>query len=36
MSEIAFDLGIEHVQSFNKLFKNKTNVSPTAFRNSFN
>ncbi|SIN70855.1 helix-turn-helix domain-containing protein [Chitinophaga niabensis] len=36
VSEIAYSLGFEHPQSFNKLFKNKTNVSPLAFRNSFN
>ena len=36
VSEIAYELGFEHVQSFNKLFKNKTNVSPLAFRQSFN
>lgn len=31
-AEIAYRLGFEHPQSFNKLFKQKTNVSPTAFR----
>ncbi|WP_343307026.1 helix-turn-helix transcriptional regulator [Chitinophaga niabensis] len=36
VSEIAYSLGFEHPQSFNKLFKNKTNTSPLAFRNSFN
>lgn len=36
VSEIAFELGFEHSQSFSKLFKNKTNVSPVEFRNSFN
>jgi AraC family transcriptional activator of pobA len=35
VSEIAYRLGFEHSQSFNKLFKNKTNVSPLEFRNSF-
>jgi AraC-like DNA-binding protein len=35
VSEIAYQLGFEHPQSFNKLFKTKTNVSPLAFRNSF-
>lgn len=35
VSEIAFQLGFEHSQSFSKLFKNKTNLSPVAFRNSF-
>lgn len=36
ISEIAFELGFEHQQSFSKLFKTKTNVSPIAFRQSFN
>ena len=36
VGEIAYRLGFEHRQSFNKLFKNKTNVSPLEFRNSFN
>jgi AraC family transcriptional regulator, transcriptional activator of pobA len=36
VGEIAYRLGFEHPQSFNKLFKNKTNVSPLEFRNSFN
>jgi len=36
VSEIAFELGFEHLQSFSKLFKNKTNLSPMEFRNSFN
>ena len=35
VGEIAFRLGFEHPQSFSKLFKNKTNVSPLEFRNSF-
>ncbi|MEH2120871.1 helix-turn-helix domain-containing protein [Nostoc sp.] len=35
VSEIAYRLGFEHPQSFNKLFKNKTSVSPLEFRNSF-
>jgi AraC family transcriptional activator of pobA len=29
-------LGFEHAQSFSKLFKTKTNLSPQAFRRSFN
>ncbi|BDA78634.1 AraC family transcriptional regulator [Leptospira kobayashii] len=33
--EIAYELGFEHPQSFNKLFKTKTNVSPLEFRQSF-
>ena len=36
VSEIAYQLGFEHPQSFNKLFKNKTNQSPLDFRQSFN
>lgn len=36
VSEIAFELGFEHQQSFSKLFKTKTNVSPIEFRQSFN
>jgi len=36
VSEIAFGLGFEHSQSFSKLFKTKTNVSPLEFRHSFN
>lgn len=36
VSEIAYGLGFEHPQSFSKLFKSKTNVSPLEFRASFN
>ncbi|MCE7063847.1 AraC family transcriptional regulator [Dyadobacter sp. CY326] len=36
VSEIAYELGFEHSQSFSKLFKTKTNFSPLEFRNSFN
>jgi len=36
VSEIAYGLGFEHPQSFSKLFKTKTNLSPLAFRQSFN
>ena len=36
ISEIAYGLGFEHPQSFNKLFKNKTNLTPQDFRQSFN
>jgi len=36
VSEIAFQLGFEHPQSFSKLFKTKTNISPLEFRQSFN
>jgi len=28
--------GLEHLQSFTKLFKSKTNSTPSAFRQSFN
>lgn len=34
--EIAYILGFEQIQSFSKLFKAKTNVSPLEFRESFN
>jgi len=36
ISEIAYELGFEHPQSFSKLFKLKTSVSPLDFRRSFN
>ncbi|UOB17129.1 helix-turn-helix domain-containing protein [Abyssalbus ytuae] len=36
VSEIAYALGFEHPQSFSKLFKTKTNLSPLEFRQSFN
>lgn len=36
VSEIAHELGFEHSQSFSKLFKTKTNLSPMEFRRSFN
>lgn len=36
VSEIAYELGFEHSQSFSKLFKGKTNFSPLEFRRSFN
>ncbi|WP_342331768.1 helix-turn-helix transcriptional regulator [Pedobacter sp. FW305-3-2-15-E-R2A2] len=35
VSEIAYALGFEHSQSFSKLFKTKTNLSPLEFRNTF-
>lgn len=35
VSEIAYELGFEHSQSFSKLFKTKTNQSPMEFRASF-
>ena len=36
VSEIAYELGFEHSQSFSKLFRAKTNFSPLEFRRSFN
>lgn len=36
VSEIAYQLGFEHSQSFNKLFKKKTNLTPIEFKQSFN
>jgi AraC family transcriptional activator of pobA len=36
VSEVAYALGFEHSQSFSKLFKTKTNMSPLEFRRSFN
>jgi len=36
VTEIAYELGFEHPQSFSKLFKTKTNLSPSEFRHSFN
>jgi len=36
VTEIAYELGFEHPQSFSKLFKTKTKLSPSAFRHSFN
>jgi len=36
ISEIAYELGFEHPQSFSKLFKTKTRLSPLEFRQSFN
>lgn len=36
VGEIAFQLGFEHAQSFSKLFKSKTEVSPLEFRRAFN
>lgn len=35
VSEIAYKLGFEHSQSFNKLFKSKTSLTPLEFRKSF-
>jgi AraC-like DNA-binding protein len=36
VSEIAYELGFEHPQSFSKLFRSKTKLSPLQFRASFN
>ena len=36
VNEIAFEMGFEYPQSFGKLFKTKTNLTPLEFRNSFN
>ena len=35
ISEIAYNLGFEQPASFSKLFKNKTDMSPAAFRKMF-
>ncbi|MGH1517222.1 helix-turn-helix domain-containing protein [Chryseobacterium sp. JK1] len=36
VSEIAYHLGFEHPQSFHRLFKNRTTISPVEFRKTFN
>ena len=36
VAEVAYRLGFEQPQSFNKFFKNKTKISPLEFRQSFN
>jgi AraC-like DNA-binding protein len=36
ISEIAYELCFEHSQSFSKLFKTKTELTPLEFRQSFN
>ncbi len=36
VSEIAYNFGFEHAQSFSTLFKKKTNMSPLEFRQAFN
>ena len=36
INEIAYEMGFEYPQSFSKLFKRKTNLSPIEFRQSFN
>ncbi|MGN8057648.1 helix-turn-helix domain-containing protein [Pedobacter sp. 22163] len=35
VSEIAYELGFEHPQSFSKLFKSKTDQSPLEFKQAF-
>ena len=35
VSVIAYELGFEHLQSFSKLFKMKTNLTPLEFRQKF-
>jgi AraC-like DNA-binding protein len=36
VSEIAYQLGFEYPQSFSKLFKSKTNLTPMEYRQTFN
>ncbi len=36
ISEVAYELGFEHPQSFSRLFKMKTKLSPLEFRQTFN
>lgn len=36
VAEIAYQLGFEHPQSFIRIFKNKTNLSPLEYRQSIN
>jgi AraC family transcriptional activator of pobA len=36
VSEIAYQLGFEYPQSFSKLFKSKTNLTPIKYRQSYN
>jgi AraC family transcriptional regulator, transcriptional activator of pobA len=36
VSEVAYELGFEHPQSFSRLFKIKTRISPAQFRSGFN
>ncbi|MBY0482754.1 MAG: helix-turn-helix transcriptional regulator [Chitinophagaceae bacterium] len=36
VAEIAYQLGFEYPQSFNKFFKKKTDISPLEYRQSFN
>lgn len=36
VSEIAYELGFEHSQSFSKIFKTKTNLTPANYRQGLN
>jgi len=36
VGQVAYVLGFEHPQSFSKLFRKKTRLSPLEFRRSFN
>lgn len=36
INEIAYELGFEYPQNFSKLFKRKTGITPTEFRNTIN
>lgn len=36
VTEVAYQLGFEHSQSFSRLFKTKTRLSPVQFRQAFN
>lgn len=36
VSEVAYELGFEHPQSFNKLFKKHTELTPSEFKKSLN
>jgi AraC-like DNA-binding protein len=36
ISEVSYQLGFEHPQSFSRLFKIKTQISPVQFRSGFN
>jgi AraC family transcriptional activator of pobA len=36
ISQVAYELGFEHPQSFSRLFKMKTKISPAEFRSTFN
>lgn len=35
VAEVAYNLGFEHSQSFNKLFKKKMNTTPLSYKQSF-